>query len=169
MVHALGSFGQTSESTCKNKPKKRRQNGGKYGFDDYTNAPITTYEVEGCAAGSRCEVCGLGRYYSGECRKKITFRGGAIVQAERHLQKTLRCNRCGHEKMTHFKHEKWTPEARSSIVIQKLYGTHWHRMSRIQKLYGFPIAMSTLWEQSRSLWEESAQFIVERLQYYRRA
>lgn len=162
MVEALGS----SPREPKRKEKKPRVQGGKYGFDDYSGAVTHTHEVEGCTAGSLCQACGRGKYYPGEDRKKLTFKGSPVIQVEKHIQKTLRCNQCGHETMTPLQHRKWTPEARSSLIIQKLYGSPWNRMSRIQKLYGVPVAASTCWEQSKMVWVDSAQFIAARLQEY---
>lgn len=164
MVSALGAYGQTASP--KPKTKKPRQNGGKYSFDDYPLAPTTIHDVEGCSVGERCEACGLGRYYSSEDRRQLTFMSGPIVTVHRHIHKTLRCNQCGHEQRKHVQHRKWTPEARSGIIIQKLYGMPWYRMSRLQQLYGLPIAVSTFWEQARVVWEDSGQYIAGCLQYY---
>jgi len=165
VIDALASYGKDSEK--KTKPNKPRNNGGKYGFDDYQEAAIHTHEVEGCRPGDLCTACGQGKYYEGEDRKKLSFQGSTPVQVERHIQKTLRCNRCGHERMNYIRIQKWTPGARSAIIIQKLYGTPWHRLSRIQKLGGVPIAASTLYGQSKIVWEDSARAIVQEL--YQRA
>ncbi len=150
-------------SSDRKKNKKPRTNGGRYGFDDYPSAAIVTHDVEGCRPGDVCESCKLGKYYYGEERKLLEFTGGPIIRATRHIKKALRCNRCGHEKVSSKKIVKWSPEARSALVIHKIYGTPWYRMSRIQKLCGVPIATSTQYAQCQEIWEDSAKYIVSEL------
>jgi transposase len=145
------------------KPKKPRENGGRFGFEDYPHAPTVTHEVEGCQPGDSCNHCGLGKYYEGQDRKQLEFSGGSIVTVKRHIKKTLRCNRCGHEKLNHQKIVKWKPEARSALVIHKIYGIPWYRISRLQKLSGIPIAMSTQWTQCKGVWEDAAKYVVSEL------
>lgn len=145
------------------KPKKPRENGGRFGFEDYPNAPTVTHDVEGCQPGDLCVHCGFGKYYYGKDRKQLEFSGGPIVTVKRHIKKALRCNRCGHEKLNHQKIVKWKPEARSALVIHKIYGTPWYRISRLQKLSGIPIAMSTQWTQCKGVWEDAAKYVVSEL------
>jgi transposase len=159
----VGASASSHDDAEKSKQKKPRENGGKYGFDDYLNAPITTHEVEDKNPGDSCECCRLGKYYYGEDRKQLEFTGGSIVTVKKHIKKALRCNLCGHEKMNFKKIIKWGPEARSALAIHKIYGMPWYRISRIQKLCGIPIAMSTAWEQVKGIWEESAKYIVAEL------
>jgi hypothetical protein len=141
------------------KPKKPRENGGKYGFDDYPDAETIVYDVEGIKIGDLCPCCGLGRYYPGDDRRLLEFTGGPILQPKRHIKKVLRCNLCGDEAMNHEKVVKWQPEARSALAIHKVYGMPWYRMGRIQELFGFPVGVSTLWEKTKELWEDTVQYI----------
>ncbi len=152
-----------AENQPQTKPKKPRTNGGKYGFDDYSSASITIHDVEGVSAGDICPCCELGKYYPGEDRKQLEFTGGPILTPKRHIKKTLRCNRCGHEVFNLKKIIKWQPQARSALVIHKIYGTPWYRMARIQKLCGIPVGISTLYEQVKVVWEEVGQCIVSEL------
>jgi transposase len=142
------------------KKKKPRINGGKYGFDDYINSSTTVHEDIGVKVGDRCHCCGVGKYYPGKDRKQIEFSGGPIITAKRHIKKTLRCNCCGDMKMAIKRIVRWSPEARSALVIHKIYGNPWNRMERIQKLFGTPLAASTMYDQGKIIWEEAAQFIV---------
>lgn len=159
----VGVTTTNSGSSNNKKPKKPRENGGKFGFEDYANAPTITHDVERAKPGDLCECCNLGKYYYGEDRKQLEFTGGPIITVKRHIKKTLRCNRCGHEKINNKKIVKWSPEARSALVIHKIYGTPWYRISRIQKLSGIPIAISTQWGQCKEIWEDSAKYVVSEL------
>ena len=73
---------------------------------------------------------------------------------ERHKKAVLRCNACGLEFMSHQQVHKWDYMARSSIVLQRLYGMPFYRLSKLQSLYNIPVAESTLWLQVLSLWED---------------
>lgn len=152
-----------SNTAPKFKTTKPRENGGRYGFDDYPDALTTVHDVEGIKIGDECLHCRLGKYYPGEDRKLLEFTGGPMITPKRHIKKTLRCNRCGHEAISTKKIVRWTPEARGALVINKIYGTPWYRMGRIQKLFGVPIAVSTCWGQAKAVWEESAQYVVSEL------
>ena len=159
---AVGS-GESDRGSGKPRPRKPRQNGGRYGFDDYLNAPITEHTVDGAKPGDLCDCCPSGRYYYSEDKRQLEFTGGPILKVQKHIKKTLRCNRCGHEKINHKKIVKWSPQANSAIVLHKIYGSPWNRMSRIQKLFGIPVAASTLWERFKGVWQDSGKYIVSEL------
>lgn len=142
------------------KNSKPRKNGGRFGFDDYANAPVTVHDVEGVSVGDVCKHCGKGKYYYGKDKKLIEFTGGPILTVKKHIKKTLRCNGCGHEQSKAKSIPKWTPEARSAIVLHKVLGAPWYRMSRIQTLCGIPVAISTFWHQAEGVWEDTAKHIV---------
>jgi hypothetical protein len=154
------------ELTNKRKNKKPRANGGRYGFADYSNAPTITHEVPNYKPGDCCTSCGCGRYYFGEEQRSLAMTGGPIVQVTRHKKKVLRCNCCGNIKINPKKIIKWSNEARSAIVLHKIFGMPWHRMSRIQELCGLPIAVSTFWHQAEAVWAEAGKYIVRVLYQY---
>lgn len=150
----------------KRKNKKPRENGGRYGFDDYSGAPTITHDVPNFKPGDCCTACNCGKYYFGEDQKSLEITGGPIVKVTRHKKKVLRCNRCGDTKINPKKIIKWTPEARSAIVLHKIFGMPWYRMSRIQQLCGMPIAVSTFWHQGEGVWQDGAKSIVQVLYKY---
>ena len=131
----------------KNREKKKRENGGRYGFDDYGNSPIKEYEPTGVKAGDKCECCGKGRYYYTYPQRQISFTGNPPLTAERHLKKVLKCNTCAKEVVSDVNITKWSNSARAMIGINKVYGMAWHKQARIQKICGIPVSQSSLWEQ----------------------
>lgn len=133
------------------KKKKPKENGGKYGFNDYSNSPTINHDAVETKPGDQCFCCGLGKYYYGEAKKLLEFFGNPIINVTRHTKKVLRCNACGHETFSNKKITKWSPEARSSIAIYKLYGTPLYRIARLQKLFGIPVAVSTLWQKYKEM------------------
>lgn len=147
----------------KQKKKKPRENGGKYGYDDYSNSEIVIHDVEGVKPGDPCLRCNKGRYYYSESKKTLEIIGNPIVQVVRHKKPTLRCNCCGNEIFSNKKIVKWTNEAKSSIAIYKLYGTPLYRIAKLQKLFGIPVAANTLWEKYKEIHEDCAKFVVSEL------
>lgn len=140
--------------------KKPRENGGKYGHDDYPDAETIEHPVENCKAGDRCECCSNGKYYPAEDRKQLEFDGQPIITVKKHIKKVLRCNSCGHEVMSRKKIIKWSSKAKSTLVINKLFGTPMHRIERIQMLHNVPIAASTQWYLIKSVWEDAGKYII---------
>jgi hypothetical protein len=65
--------------------------------------------------------------------------------------------------MSHQQVNKWDVTARSSIVLQRLYGMPFYRLSKLQSLYNIPVAESTLWLQVLSLWEDCGSEIYRQL------
>lgn len=145
------------------KKKKPRKDGGKYGFDDYANSQTIEHSVVGTQSGDPCLCCGIGKYYYSEDKKLLEFTGNPIVSVTRHKKKVLRCNSCGHEMFSNKKILKWSAEARSSLTIHKLYGTPLYRIARLQKLFGVPVAPTTLWQQYKDVHENCAKFVVAEL------
>ena len=123
----------------KRKNKKPRENGERYGFDDYSGAPTITYDVPHFKSGDCCAACGCGRYYFGEEQKSLEITGGPIVQITRHKKKMLRCNCCGDTKTNPKKIIKWTPEARSAIVLHKIFGMDQKVAILPYKWHSFPV------------------------------
>ncbi len=154
--------GDNDQTTAKKK-KNPRNNGGKYGFDDYSNSLTIEHDVLGAQSGDPCLCCGIGKYYYGEDKKLLEFVGNPIVSVTRHKKKVLRCNSCGHEIFSNQKIVKWSAEARSSLTIHKLYGTPLYRIARLQKLFGIPVAPTTLWQQYKEVHEDCAKFVVAEL------
>ena len=65
--------------------------------------------------------------------------------------------------MNHKSVDKWTHSARSSIILQRVYGMPFHRLSKLQSLYNAPIAESTLWIQCLGVWEDCGYAIYQQL------
>jgi hypothetical protein len=65
--------------------------------------------------------------------------------------------------MNHQSVDKWTHSARSSIILQRVYGMPFHRLSKLQSLYNAPIAESTLWIQCLGVWEDCGYHIYQQL------
>ena len=93
----------------------------------------------------------------------LQFSGNPPVTCERFEKAVLRCNTCGLEFMSHQQVNKWNYTARSSIVLQRLYGMPFYRLSKLQSLYNIPVAESTLWLQVLSLWEDCGSDIYKQL------
>lgn len=136
---------------------------GRYGFDDYPDSPITNIDIVDKKAGDICQCCNQGKLYHSEPRKLLQFTGNPPVTVERVKKAVLRCNSCGLEFMSHRQVRKWDYTARSSIVLQKLYGMPFYRLSKLQSLYNIPVAESTLWLQVLSLWEDCGSEIYRQL------
>lgn len=153
-----------NNSVSQNKKKKKpRENGGKYGYDDYPNSQTEIHNVIDCKPGDPCLACADGKYYYGEDKKLLEFTGNPVITVIRHKKPTFRCNCCGHEIFSNKKIIKWTPEAKSSIAIYKLFGTPLYRLARLQKMFGIPVAVSTLWQLYKEVHDDSAKFIVMEL------
>jgi hypothetical protein len=80
-----------NNQTTAQKKKRPRNNGGKYGFDDYPNSQKIEHDVLGSQSGDPCLCCGIGKYYYGEDKKLLEFTGNPIVSVTRHKKKVLRC------------------------------------------------------------------------------
>lgn len=77
------------------------------------------------------------------------------MQVDRHLKQVLRCNSCGYcVSGSHPPIRKWQDSARTAIIIQKTHGMPFHRLSKLQRLCGVPVAPSTLWQQCSDVWQE---------------
>ena len=101
--------------------------------------------------------------YKGEERKLLQFIGNAPLEVTKYTKDVLRCNFCQREFMSDKNVTKWTNSARSTIIIQKVMGMPWHRFANIQKLYGTPVATSTMWNGCASAWNECGSFILNAL------
>lgn len=109
-------------------------------------------------------MCHKGRLYTGESRKLLSFTGNAPIEVSRQEKEVLRCNTCSIEFMSHVKNPvKWDNTARSSIVLQKVHGIPFYRLSKLQSLYNIPVAPSTLWLQCLGLWLECGYYIYKQL------
>ncbi len=115
------------------------------------------------APGCICPECGKGKVYPGTSRKLLEFHGNPPVSVERHEKEVLRCNACLKEYMSAQRVDKWTPDARASIVIHKIMGIPFERMMNMQAMYNMPIAESTMWKQVEDLWNEAGKFIYDAL------
>jgi transposase len=107
--------------------------------------------------------CGIGKLYPSESRKLLEFKGNAPIEVTKHEKEVLRCNACGREVMSNKRIDKWTNSARSSVVLHKVKGFPFYRLSKLQSLYQIPISSSTLWMQCKDLWEESGIYIYNEL------
>ena len=147
----------------KKREKRKRENGGRYGYDDYTNAPTTEHYPDGLKTGDACQCCGKGKYYYTEPQKQLSFKGSPPIVVDRHLKHVLKCNACGKEAVAKINITKWTNSAKSIITLHKIHGMGWNKQERIQHLCGTPVSKSTLWEQSLSYWQDSGKFIAAEL------
>jgi transposase len=154
---------KVTDITAHKKKRASRAGKGRYGFDDYPDSTINNIEIEDKAAGDRCTSCHHGKLYNSEARKLLQFTGNAPITISRHQKAVLRCNTCGLEFMSHKQINKWDDMARSSIVLQRIYGMPHYRLSKLQSLYNTPIAESTLWLQCLGLWEECGSHIYKQL------
>ena len=139
-------------------PKKPRVGGGRHGFDDYPNAPINNIG-SGYCAGDKCPLCNSGRLYKGESRKLLEFTGSSPIEATKHEKEVMRCNKCSHEFMSNAQVHKWNNTARSSIVLQRVFGMPFYRLSKLQALCQTPVSEATMWEQFSGLWNDAGLYI----------
>lgn len=130
-----------------------------YGFDDYPDAPIENIPSD-VEIGSVCAGCSMGRMYKDDPSRGVCFSGHAPVTASRYERQVLRCNRCGRRRSSP-KKTKWTSSARSAMVLQKCHGMPFHRLSKLQRLSGVPVAPSTAWYQCEALWLEGARCVYD--------
>lgn len=56
-----------------------------------------------------------------------------------------------------------TNQARSSVIIQRSLGTPLNRLSRLQSLFGVPVAQSTLWKMVKECWERGGKSVFSAL------
>ena len=92
--------------------------------------------------------------YRSEDRKLLQFTGNKTVEVSRFLKTVLRCNRCDYMIANNQNIEKWTNSSRSSIILHRVHGMPFYRLSQLQTLYGVKISSSTLWEQYLYAWRE---------------
>lgn len=75
----------------KQKKKRLKNNGGKYGFDNYANSQTIEQGIVGARSGDPCLCCGIGKYYYDADKKLLEFNGNPIVSVTRHKKKVLIC------------------------------------------------------------------------------
>lgn len=114
-------------------------------------------------SGQICPCCSKGKIYSGTPRLSCQFSGNAPIEVNRYKKEVLRCNACLTEFMSDQRIDKWTPSARSTIIISKIMGIPYNRLSNLQEMYNIPIAPSTLWEQIKTVWDDAGQFVYQHL------
>jgi hypothetical protein len=151
-----------AESTSRTKKKRRsppKGKGGRYGFDDYPNAPIEEIENTYQAGGS-CPCCSCGKLYESEERQGIQYDAAPPLQVKRHRKKVLRCNVCGEAQIPPKNIPRVTPEAVSSVIVQRALGIPLNRLSRLQGLYGIPVAASTLWRMAEDGWHQGGSALL---------
>jgi hypothetical protein len=113
--------------------------------------------------GDECPCCDKGKLYQGESRQTIQFDAAPPIQVQRYEKKVLRCNACGREQVPAQSIERYTPEANSSVIVQRALGTPLNRLSRMQNLFGVQLAPSSLWSMAKNVWELVAQKIFNAL------
>lgn len=157
-----------SASNAQNQEKKnrqRKQNGGRFGFDDYGSSTISEIKVEGYNKGDCCPYCSIGKLYNGEARKQLQFNAHAPIEVNRYLREVLRCNRCGQEIIANLpkNFRKWTCAAKSKIVLYKTYGMPFYRLQKLQSMYQIPLAANTMWQQCDEVWQDGAKHVYSEL------
>jgi len=75
----------------------------------------------------------------------------------------LRCNLCGQEVKSNKKIIKWPAQAKSAVVVNRLYGTPWHRTATIQNMYNIPVPASTQWGLFKDVWTDVGRFVSDEL------
>jgi hypothetical protein len=78
----------------------------------------------------------------------------------------LRCNACGEEQVPAKNVVRVTPEAVSSVIVQRALGMPLNRLSRLQGLYGIPVAASTLWSMAEEGWHQVGSAVLGALYRY---
>lgn len=119
--------------------------------------------MPGFESGDMCPCCLRGKLYQGEDKKLLEFDGHPLLTVKKHIKKTLRCNLCGKELNNDKKITKWSSQAKSAIVINKLYGTPWNRTETIQRMYDIPVSASTLYSLFEEVWKDVGQYIAKEL------
>lgn len=145
----------------KNRKSPKNNSGGRYGFEDYPNAPINIVE-NSYQLGSSCPCCS-GTLYPGEDRQGIQYDAQPPLQVQRYKKKVLRCNACGQEQVPGTSIPRHTNAASSSVIVQRALGMPLNRLSRLQDLFGVPVAPSTLWLMAKTVWDHVAKSIFEEL------
>ncbi len=114
-------------------------------------------------AGQVCPCCNKGKIYPGTPRLLLQFDGKAPLEVNRYKKEVLRCNSCLVEFMSNQRIDKWTPSARSTIIVNKVMGIPYNRLADIQAMYNIPVAPSTIWEQMKVVWDEAGKFVYQHL------
>jgi hypothetical protein len=115
---------------------------------------LNNLKPESTESGDICPCCQRGKLYDSEERKLLQFTGSSPVNVTKYTKQVLRCNACGSSVINNRNINKWTNSSRSSIVMQKVHGIPFNRLSKLQGLSGVPIAVSTLWHQCLDVWKE---------------
>lgn len=149
-----GSAKTNNNSGNNSKKRNRGKWNGKNSFENYKDASTTRLHPENVCSGDECPCCHKGKMYESEDRKLLQFTGNRPVEVSRYLKTVYRCNNCGYMVANNKNIEKWTNSSRSSIILQRIYGMPFYRLSQIQTLSGVPISCSTLWEQYLYTWNE---------------
>jgi hypothetical protein len=113
--------------------------------------------------GDRCPCCNKGKLYNGESRKSLEFTGNPPITATRHELKSLRCNYCQKEYVAQGRKSKWQSSARSSIILLKILGFPYYRLSKLQLMHNIPISDTTAWAQFKYVWDSIAHIALEEL------
>ena len=170
MINPLGESdlscanGGTNQSGATGRKKPNRVNWqGRNSFDDYPGAPTYLLKVKGVNPGDICPECNKGKLYNSEERKLLQFTGNMPVSVTRYKKQVLRCNACSNMVMNNQDIRKWDNSARSAIILQKMYGMPFYRLSRLQSLTGIPLAASTAWKQCLDTWQEVGRHIYKEL------
>jgi len=144
------------DSAKKKTPKKKRKGKGhgRNGAEDYPGALKIPTSHKKLKAGDLCpdQECDKGRLYS---QKKpgilIRLLGQSFIQAAVHELEKLRCSLCGKVYTAEAPKEAGTQkydESAGSMISLLHYGSGvpFHRIEKIQKDFGVPLAASTQWE-----------------------
>ena len=110
-------------------------------------------------SGCECPDCEIGKLYQSTSRKILSFSSNAPVNATRYEKEALRCNACQKEFTNSQRIDKWNYSAKSTIVLYKIMGMPFNRMSNLQCLFNTPISEGAMWQQIKSIWEEGGEAI----------
>ncbi|MFC1764896.1 IS66 family transposase [Planctomycetota bacterium] len=134
-------------------PKKPPDAGhGRNGADSYTGADKEQIEHESLKPGDPCPDCCKGTVYvMGKPSQRVRVTGQAPLHATVYEFQKLRCGLCGKvftpQAAEDLGPEKYDAQAVAMIALLKYgMGVPYHRLERLEKILGIPLAASTQWE-----------------------
>lgn len=149
-------FGPRCEKSAKltgkkgRKPKKKDKpkGHGRKAADDYPGAQKKQIPLEGLNPKDACPECGGGKLSQKKPKVVIQVSGQPAFQAIRYEAQRLRCNLCGKVFSAPLPSEasasKYTPQVPWHLALLRFgAGMPFHRLEKLQDLFGVPLAAST--------------------------
>jgi len=141
-----------SENTANEKDAKKKGNGGRLGFQDYTGAETIYCSHTEHHVGERCPKCHLGSLFKmTDPVSDVRLFSQGLLQATVYLMERYRCSACGAifkaSKPDDVPNEKYDDSAKVALAIMHYYmGLPFKRIELYQKMVGIPLPDATQFE-----------------------